>query len=1050
MNRALLICAVLIVAYSCTKPTPTPTPSADLITIPSSENTSPTFATEGGTASVSFTASGAWTASVINTRADGWCTVSPTSGASGSGSITINASVNDTNDERSATVQIKCGTAEKTITATQKQKDALTVTKSRFDIGSTGGDVQIEVKSNISFEYRIEDDAKSWVSEAGTKAMSTKTLNFKVAENEENEKREGTITVFSGKLSEKIKIYQEGAKPTIVLSQSEYAVKAEGETIQVEVRSNVNVTATIKSGADWVSEVSTKAMSTNTFYYAVAANESYDSRVAEIEFTNTENGLSEKVTITQVQKDAIVVAKNSYNVDNKGGNIEIEVAHNVDFDVEIADSWLSLISTKSYTTDKLVFTIEENTTTDNRETKITFTSKDKSITQDVKICQAQTNSIVVSETEKAVSAEGGTFEVELKHNVEFEVIMPDVDWLSIVETKSMASTTKTFNVSKNETYDPRSAKIIFKSIDGSLSETITVSQMQKGSIIVAKTEYEFDRMGGEFSVDVNHSITYKTIISDDWITEVSTKVLETTQMKFSVAQNNSGQFREGTICFKSDDEKISQTIVIKQSNITTIVISEKLLIFSPEGGSKQISINPSVKFDYDINEGNAVNWIQSSSINESVIHIKTSANESYDERVGFVYVTDIESTKVDTIKIVQRSSDTYIIDEIYECSYKEGTISIDFKTNVDYSVKIKDSPDWISVVETKALAPSSITFSCRKNESADSRTAVVQFTNSYGECSKEITIKQYSSRYIGDYIIDSEEDAQFFDKYDFEAIDGDLTVKDIISAASLNNKIHEVNGTLTLTGLSNFDGFYELKHISGDLNIEGHTWKKFSTEGLNNLYKVDGNVTISGDYDKNAFKGLASLSEIGGNLTLTVPSNSLRITVPFTGLENLKTVGGDVKISYADDLTGLKLSNLKSLTLNKVNSFVGLESLKEITNDLTIINSEAESFAGFNNLEKIGGNFNIRASIYSGEAFSKISSFSGFDNLKEIGLNFDLSATISNNGGCFHSLTSLSGLNSLTIIHGDFIISTKMYSGKTSNGATAYNYAFNNNSSVKL
>ena len=43
--------------------------------------TSSNFTTEGGSSVISFTAPVAWTAEVINTRADAWCKVEPTSGA---------------------------------------------------------------------------------------------------------------------------------------------------------------------------------------------------------------------------------------------------------------------------------------------------------------------------------------------------------------------------------------------------------------------------------------------------------------------------------------------------------------------------------------------------------------------------------------------------------------------------------------------------------------------------------------------------------------------------------------------------------------------------------------------------------------------------------------------------------------------------------------------------------------------------------------------------------------------------------------------------------
>lgn len=55
----------------------TPPESSPEITIPSSENLSPVLLQEGGTVSLSFTTTADWTASLVNTRAESWITVTP-------------------------------------------------------------------------------------------------------------------------------------------------------------------------------------------------------------------------------------------------------------------------------------------------------------------------------------------------------------------------------------------------------------------------------------------------------------------------------------------------------------------------------------------------------------------------------------------------------------------------------------------------------------------------------------------------------------------------------------------------------------------------------------------------------------------------------------------------------------------------------------------------------------------------------------------------------------------------------------------------------------
>ena len=87
-----------------------------------------------------------------------------------------------------------------------------------------------------------------------------------------------------------------GDKAYITISHSEFNVSAEGETIAVEVKSNVGLDVTISSDVDWIVE-GTK--SSDTYYFDIIANDTYIGRMAEITFANNENNISEKVTISQ-------------------------------------------------------------------------------------------------------------------------------------------------------------------------------------------------------------------------------------------------------------------------------------------------------------------------------------------------------------------------------------------------------------------------------------------------------------------------------------------------------------------------------------------------------------------------------------------------------------------------------------------------------------------------------------------------------------------------------------------------------------------------------
>ena len=388
----ILLLTIMTCCWSCGSgeedvPTPTPTPKPEEKPKIEVTTTAPVLAQTGGTASVTFTSTADWTIDVIEGRSVSWCTVSPTSGSKGTNTLTITTTGNDTYDERNAKVTIKAGTTSQSFTVTQKQKDGLTVTSNKIEVKAEGGDISIEVKANVKYEYVVEESAKDWIVSDASRGLTTSTLKFKVSENENTSKREGKITISSGELSETVTVYQEGSKPVIVLSQNEYTIGSEGDEIKVELKSNVDYEIQIPN-VDWVYENKSRALSFFTHYFTIASNEGYDTRSAEIIFINKENYLSEKVVINQAQKDAIIVAKNEYSIEATGGNLDFEVNTNVDFKVKTSVDWIiQRTGSRGLSAMSLSFTIAENTSDETREGMIIISSGD--LKQEIKVMQAK-------------------------------------------------------------------------------------------------------------------------------------------------------------------------------------------------------------------------------------------------------------------------------------------------------------------------------------------------------------------------------------------------------------------------------------------------------------------------------------------------------------------------------------------------------------------------------------------------------------------------------------------------------------------------------------
>ena len=355
-------------------PEPVPEPDQPAIVIPDTENTAPVMEQAGGTTALRFTASAAWTAEAnAITRAADWISVQPTHGEAGDVTLTITTQPNNTYDERNAAIVITCGKEQKTLTVSQKQRDALLVSSNKIELEADGGDFTIQLQANVEVDYEIEENA-SWLTAADSKsrALDDITLAFHAEANTNKEARQATVTLSGSGLTETVTVYQAGTAPFLILSQKEYLVSAGGETIQVELRSNTDYKIQLPE-AGWIAEADARAVSAYTHYFTIAPNDTYDARTAEILFTSTDGTLADTLRVTQVQQDAIVLAQQAYDLPAENSLLEFPVLANVDVTATTDVDWITPVPDARGLEEKnLRFDVSANTDSLARQGTITL------------------------------------------------------------------------------------------------------------------------------------------------------------------------------------------------------------------------------------------------------------------------------------------------------------------------------------------------------------------------------------------------------------------------------------------------------------------------------------------------------------------------------------------------------------------------------------------------------------------------------------------------------------------------------------------------------
>ncbi|OUN80620.1 BACON domain-containing carbohydrate-binding protein [Bacteroides sp. An51A] len=536
-----------------------PAPESPSITVESEEDI-PVFDTAGGTLALTFTTTSDWTASVDG-AASGWLSVSPASGEAGTHTLSLVTTANDSYDERNASVTITSGSVKKTITVTQKQKDALILTSNKVELEAEGGDFSIELQANVEVTYEIESGAQTWLTPvARSRGLTSSFLAFHAEANEEAEARQAVIKLAGGNgLTEEVTVYQIGTGPALVLSQSEYIVSSAGETIQVELRSNTAYEIEMP-GVDWLRKNSSRSLSTYTHYFIVDPNETYDARSAVIRFIDRENGIEQTVTVTQMQRDAIVVAQNVYQIGVEGGALDFAVQANVDFTVSTNADWITQVETRGLTERMLCFDVAPNEGEEMREAAITLESG--SATQIIKVQQfgkTEEPFIELSLQEYKAGNAGGTFQIDVRTNIEYQVMMPDESW--IIETMYDGST-HFFEVLLNDTYDARTAEIRFVNTEKGIEKTVTVTQEALYDILIEQSSYEIGAEGGVLDLPLQANMDFEVTTSEDWITQISARGLTEQVLHFNVEENP--QVKERTAIITISSPNVTHEIQVVQ------------------------------------------------------------------------------------------------------------------------------------------------------------------------------------------------------------------------------------------------------------------------------------------------------------------------------------------------------------------------------------------------------------------------------------------------------------------------------------------------------
>ena len=421
----------------------------------------------------------------------------------------------------------------------------------------------------------------------------------------------------------------------------------------------------------------------------------------------------------------------------------------------------------------ITVSVKENPDYDDRSASILFESGN--LKRTIVVTQKQKEAMLISGKRFDVAQEGGTVQVEVEANVSFSYTVGEgcSSWITPARTKSLSTSTVSFDVAENTTLAKREGEITFTASTG--SETVKIYQDgETPTIIVSQNRYDLEAEKSSFTVEVRSNIDVSFSVPEQygWIREVRTKSFSTNSFTFEVDENEEFASRSCAITFSSKEWGKEEKVIVSQKAATPqLILGTGEYTFSYEGGNLDITLKSNMNVSYKIADD--CDWIhpaRTKALTDKTFHFIVDLNDTFAGREAVIVFSNDELGIRDDVTVRQQSEEPALIlgTGEYTFSYEGGDLDITLKSNMSVGYKIADNCKWIHPVGTKALTEKTFHFIVDFNDTFAAREAVIVFSNDELDIRDNVIVRQQSEEPV--LIVGDKE-------FSFPAEGGPLTVK---------------------------------------------------------------------------------------------------------------------------------------------------------------------------------------------------------------------------------------------------------------------------------
>ena len=188
--------------------------------------------------------------------------------------------------------------------------------------------------------------------------------------------------------------------------------------------------------------------------------------------------------IASCVKDPILTLNTpgSISFSNQGGSQSISFETNREWTVSSSETWCKVAPYSGPATEGMIavnLTCDPNTSYDPRSAILKIRAG--GLVETITVNQDTNLGLFISPSSYDLTYAAQTIEVEVLHNVYFDVVIPDNarDWIEVVSnsgTRGLSASKVSLSIALNEALESREASITFYQVDGSRSETLVIRQ----------------------------------------------------------------------------------------------------------------------------------------------------------------------------------------------------------------------------------------------------------------------------------------------------------------------------------------------------------------------------------------------------------------------------------------------------------------------------------------------------------------------------------------------------------------------------------------------